>query len=119
MQQIRATGAKVGVSLNPGTPLSSIEEILGDVDMILIMSVNPGFGGQSFIEPSLDKIRRLRKMLSERGLDHVEIEIDGGVKLDNIEEVADAGVDIFVSGSGIYNAPDPKMMITEMKKVIG
>jgi ribulose-phosphate 3-epimerase len=118
LQQIRATGAKVGVSLNPGTPLSSIEEILDDVDMILIMSVNPGFGGQSFIPQSLNKIRRLRKMLSDRGLDHVEIEIDGGVKLENIAEVAAAGVDIFVSGSGIYNAPNPKEMITEMKKII-
>ncbi|UTW64959.1 ribulose-phosphate 3-epimerase [bacterium SCSIO 12643] len=118
LQQIKATGAKVGVSLNPGTPLSSIEEVLGDVDLILIMSVNPGFGGQSFIQGALDKIRRLRQMLSERGLDHVEIEIDGGVKLDNIAEVAEAGVDIFVSGSGIYKAEDPKDMIAQMKKVI-
>ena len=119
LQQIKATGAKAGVSLNPGTPLSSIEEVLGDVDMILIMSVNPGFGGQSFIQGALDKIKRLRKMLSERGLDHVEIEIDGGVKLENIAEVAEAGVDIFVSGSGIYKAADPKKMIAEMKAVIG
>ena len=119
LQQIKATGAKAGVSLNPGTPLSSIEEVLGDVDMILIMSVNPGFGGQSFIQGALDKIKRLRKMLSERGLDHVEIEIDGGVKLENIAEVAAAGVDIFVSGSGIYKAEDPKKMIAEMKAVIG
>lgn len=118
LQQIKATGAKVGVSLNPGTPLSSIEEVLGDVDLILIMSVNPGFGGQSFIPGALDKIRRLRQMLSERGLDHVEIEIDGGVKLDNIAEVAEAGVDIFVSGSGIYKAEDPKDMIAQMKKAI-
>ena len=119
LQQIKATGAKAGVSLNPGTPLSSIEEVLGDVDLILIMSVNPGFGGQSFIEGALDKIKRLRKMLSDRGLDHVEIEIDGGVKLDNIATVAAAGVDIFVSGSGIYKAADPKKMIAEMKEVIG
>lgn len=119
LQQIRATGAKAGVSLNPGTPLSSIEEVLGDVDLILIMSVNPGFGGQSFIESALDKIKRLRKMLSDRGLDHVEIEIDGGVKLDNIATVAAAGVDIFVSGSGIYKAADPKKMIAEMKEIIG
>ena len=119
IQQIKATGAKAGVSLNPGTPLSSIEEVLGDVDLILIMSVNPGFGGQSFIEASLDKIKRLRKILSERGLDHVEIEIDGGVKLENIAEVAAAGVDIFVSGSGIYKAPDPKKMIADMKAIIG
>ncbi len=118
LQQIKSTGAKVGVSLNPGTPLSSIEEVLEDVDLILIMSVNPGFGGQSFIPGALDKIRRLRQMLTERGLDHVEIEIDGGVKLDNIAEVAEAGVDIFVSGSGIYRAEDPKDMIAQMKKAI-
>jgi len=118
LQQIKATGAKAGVSLNPGTPLSSIEEVLGDVDLILIMSVNPGFGGQSFISGALDKIKRLRQMLRERGLDHVEIEIDGGVKLDNIAEVAEAGVDIFVSGSGIYKAEDPKDMIAQMKKAI-
>ncbi|MGB0807233.1 MAG: ribulose-phosphate 3-epimerase [Salibacteraceae bacterium] len=119
IQQIKATGAKAGVSLNPGTPISSIEDILGDVDLILIMSVNPGFGGQSFIESSLDKIKRLRAQLSERGLDHVEIEIDGGVKLDNIDRVAEAGVDIFVSGSGIYKAENPKQMIADMKAVIG
>ncbi len=118
IQQIKATGAKAGVSLNPGTPLSSIEDILGDVDLILIMSVNPGFGGQSFIESSLDKIKRLRALLTERGLDHVEIEIDGGVKLDNIDRVAEAGVDIFVSGSGIFKAADPKKMIADMKAVI-
>ena len=119
IQQIKATGAKAGVSLNPGTPLSSIEEVLGDVDLILIMSVNPGFGGQSFIESSLDKIKRLRAMLAERNLNHVEIEIDGGVKLDNIDKVAEAGVDIFVSGSGIYKAEDPKKMISDMKAIIG
>lgn len=119
IQQIKATGTKAGVSLNPGTPISSIEDILGDVDLILIMSVNPGFGGQSFIESSLDKIKRLRAILTERGLDHVEIEIDGGVKLENIDRVAEAGVDIFVSGSGIYKATDPKKMIADMKAVIG
>lgn len=119
IQQIKATGVKAGVSLNPGTPISSIEDVLGDVDLILIMSVNPGFGGQSFIESSLDKIKRLRAILSERNLDHVEIEIDGGVKLDNIDRVAAAGVDIFVSGSGIYKAPDPQKMIADMKAIIG
>lgn len=118
IQQIKATGAKAGVSLNPATPLSTIEEVLGDVDLVLIMSVNPGFGGQSFIEASLDKIKRLRKMLDDRGLFHVEIEIDGGVKLDNIKEVAEAGVDIFVSGSGIYKADNPQQMIADMKSVI-
>jgi ribulose-phosphate 3-epimerase len=119
IQQIKAHGVKAGVSLNPHTPLSSIEEILEDLDMILIMSVNPGFGGQSFIPQSLDKIRRLRQMLSDRGLDHIEIEIDGGVKLDNIKEVVDAGVDVVVSGSGIYKADDPAEMVRKMREVIG
>lgn len=114
VQQIKAYGIKAGVSLNPHTPLVMIEEVLQDVDMVLIMSVNPGFGGQSFIPQSLDKIRRLKRILKERGLNHVEIEIDGGVKLDNIKEVSNAGVDIFVSGSGIYNTEDPGATIQEM-----
>jgi len=78
------------------------------------MSVNPGFGGQSFIPDSLNKVRALKKMLDDRNLSHVEIEIDGGIKLENIREVADAGVDIFVSGSGIFGAPDPAAMIQRM-----
>ncbi len=118
IQQIKAGGAKAGVSLNPHTPLSMIENVLGDIDMVLIMSVNPGFGGQSFIPQSLDKIRTLKAMLKEAGAEHVEIEIDGGVKLDNIKEVSDAGVDVFVSGSGIFGANDPQDMIQQMIKVI-
>lgn len=114
IQQIKSHGIKAGVSLNPHTPLAMIEEVLQDVDLILIMSVNPGFGGQSFIPQSLDKIRRLKSILKERGLNHVEIEIDGGVKLDNIKEVSNAGVDIFVSGSGIYNTEDPGATIQKM-----
>lgn len=118
IQQIKAGGAKVGVSLNPHTSLSTIENVLGDIDMVLIMSVNPGFGGQSFIPQSLDKIRTLKAMLKEHGAEHVEIEIDGGVKLDNIKEVSDAGVDVFVSGSGIFGADDPQDMIQQMIKEI-
>jgi len=114
IQQIKAHGIKAGVSINPHTPLCMIKEILEDVDMVLIMSVNPGFGGQSFIPQTLDKVRKLREILHERELDQVEIEIDGGVKLDNIKELSEAGVDVFVSGSGIYKSEDPGDMIQQM-----
>lgn len=117
LQHIRSLGCKSGVALNPHTPVSAIEEVLGELDLVLIMSVNPGFGGQSFIPGALDKIRRVRKMLDEKGLYHVEIEIDGGVKLDNIKEVADARTDLIVSGSGIFNG-NPEATIAEMKRVI-
>lgn len=117
LQHIRSLGCKSGVALNPHTPISAIEEVLEEVDLILIMSVNPGFGGQSFIPNALDKVRRLKSLLKSRNLEHIEIEIDGGVKLNNIKEVADAGVDIIVSGSGIFNGK-PKETIAEMKKLI-
>lgn len=118
LQQIKAHGVKAGVSLNPHSPLCLIKEILEDVDMVLIMSVNPGFGGQSFIPQTLEKVRKLREILHERGLDHVEIEIDGGVKLENIKEISDAGVDVFVSGSGIYKADNPVVMVQRMIREI-
>ena len=119
LQKIKARGVKAGVSLNPHTPLSSIEEILDDIDLILIMSVNPGFGGQSFIPNTLDKLKRLREMLKEKNATHIEVEVDGGIKLDNIKEVADAGCDIFVSGSGIFKAENPKEMIGDMIQELG
>jgi len=119
IQHIKSKGVKAGVSLNPHTPLSSIEEVLGDLDLILIMSVNPGFGGQSFIPNTLDKLRRLTRLLDERGLSHIEIEVDGGVKLDNMAEIAEAGADIIVSGSGVFKAADPTAMIKKMRKVLG
>jgi len=115
LQKIRARGVKTGVSLNPHTPLSSIEEVLDDLDLILIMSVNPGFGGQRFIPNTLDKLRRLKKMLVAHNAEHIEIEVDGGIKLDNIKEISDAGTDIFVSGSGIFGVKDPD---SEIKKMI-
>lgn len=118
LQHIRSRGVKAGVSLNPHTPLSSIEEVLDNVDMILIMSVNPGFGGQSFIPNTLDKLHRLKQLLLKRDLEHIEIEVDGGVKLGNIAEIAKAGADIFVSGSGIFKAPDPVKMVSDMKKAL-
>ncbi len=104
LAQIRDLGKKACAVLNPATPLEAIEWVLGDVDQVLVMSVNPGFGGQKLIGTALDKIARLRRMLDERGLRHVEIEIDGGVKLDNIDEVARAGANVIVSGSGVFGA---------------
>ena len=117
VQKIRATGKKAGISLNPSTPLSVVEVLLPYIDMVLIMTVNPGFGGQSFIETMVDKIARLRRMIEARGL-NVLIEVDGGVKLDNIGRIAAAGADVFVAGSAVFAAPDPAEMIRRMKAEI-
>ncbi len=103
VQQIKALGVKAGVTLNPATPLSALEEILPYIDLALIMSVNPGFGGQSYIPTSTAKIARLRKMLDERGLSHVELEVDGGVKAHNAAEITAAGATALVAGSAIFN----------------
>jgi len=118
LQKIKDRGIKAGVSLNPHTPLSSIEEVLGNLDLILIMTVNPGFGGQQFIPNSLDKLRRLNILLKEKNAEHIEVEVDGGIKLDNIGEVSDAGADIFVSGSGIFKVNDPVVEIKKMMKAL-
>src|SRR3954465_1390120 len=101
LHQIRDLGKRPCVVLNPATPLESIKWVLGDVDQVLIMSVNPGFGGQHFIPSALDKIRRLRQIIDQRGLS-VDIEVDGGVKLDNLTEVCAAGTDVIVAGSAIF-----------------
>ena len=103
---IREAGGKAGAAINPGTPLSSVEEILPFADYILLMSVNPGFGGQKFIRTSTDKLRRLRQMIVERDLP-TRIEIDGGVDAANIREVVEAGADIIVSGTGVFGGGDP------------
>jgi ribulose-phosphate 3-epimerase len=106
IQSIREhKNVKAGVSLNPATPLQTLDDILGDIDMVLIMSVNPGFGGQAFIPSALDKIRRLRKMIDDRKLT-VDIEVDGGVKPENAREIAAAGADILVAGSAVFGAKD-------------
>ena len=118
VQSIKEEGVKAGVTLNPATPLASIEEILPEVDLLLIMSVNPGFGGQSFIPSVLEKLRRARKMIDGRGL-KVELEVDGGVKPDNMTELSRAGADIFVSGSAIFGSGDYKGTIQKMRKAIG
>ena len=101
IQVIKSYGIKAGVVLNPATSLSAIEEILPEVDMVLLMSVNPGFGGQKYIETTTDKVRRLRRMISDRNLD-VDIEVDGGVTLDTVEMLIEAGANIFVAGSAVY-----------------
>ncbi|HXC61499.1 MAG TPA: ribulose-phosphate 3-epimerase [Nitrospiria bacterium] len=118
IQSIKEKGVKAGVTLNPATPLCSIEEILPDVDLLLIMSVNPGFGGQSFIPRALEKLKRARKMIDDRGL-KVELEVDGGVKPENMAALSKAGADIFVAGSAIFGNPDYKTTIQKMRKAIG
>jgi len=118
IQSIKEEGVKAGVTLNPATPLSSVEEILGEVDLLLIMSVNPGFGGQGFIPSALEKLRRARKMIDARGL-KVELEIDGGVKIENIAAMAQAGADIFVSGSAVFQSKDYKDTIQKMRAAMG
>jgi len=103
LQQIRELGVKAGVTLNPSTPLVSLEEILGVVDQVLVMSVNPGFGGQKYLPASTEKIHRLSQMLKQRHLDHVEIEVDGGIYPGNAREVVTAGATILVAGSTVFN----------------
>ena len=115
LSAIRSAGAQAGIAINPATPLSALDEVLKFADYVLVMSVNPGFGGQKFISQSLDKVRRLRKMIDERGL-KTRIEIDGGIDRDNIAEVAGAGADIIVSGSAIFGAPDPAVALRELRE---
>ena len=110
---IRSSGVGVGVALNPATPLSSIEHVLDLVDMVLIMSVNPGFGGQSFIPYTVGKIRRLREMIENAGL-KTSIEVDGGINDDTLEEVVGAGADVLVAGSAIFGSDDPGQRVKEM-----
>ena len=115
LSAIRAAGAQAGIVVNPATPLSALDEALKFADYVLLMSVNPGFGGQAFIPESLDKVRRLRKMIDERGL-KARIEIDGGIDAENIAEVASAGAEIIVSGSAIFGAPDPAVALRKLRE---
>ncbi|HCE2620631.1 TPA: ribulose-phosphate 3-epimerase [Vibrio parahaemolyticus] len=114
LQLIKEHGCKAGVVLNPAMPLAHLEFIMDKVDLILLMSVNPGFGGQSFIPHTLDKLRAVRKMIDESGRD-IRLEIDGGVKVDNIREIAEAGADMFVAGSAIFGQLDYKQVIDQMR----
>ncbi|HEV2707047.1 MAG TPA: ribulose-phosphate 3-epimerase [Pyrinomonadaceae bacterium] len=110
---IRARGAQAGVVLNPATPLAALDEVLQFADYVLVMSVNPGFGGQKFIPTSTEKVRRLRRMIDERGL-QTRIEIDGGIDRDNIAEVAEAGADIMVAGTAVFGTDDPARAVGEL-----
>ena len=116
LQQIRATGAKVGVALNPHTPVTVLEDVLEMLDLVCLMSVNPGFGGQKFIYQTLNKIRKLRTMMDERNID-CHIEIDGGVGLQNAEVILQAGADVLVAGSSVFNAENPTRAIADFKAI--
>ncbi|HVS22068.1 MAG TPA: hypothetical protein VHD88_09490, partial [Pyrinomonadaceae bacterium] len=115
LSAIRGAGAQAGIAINPATSLSALDEALKFADYVLLMSVNPGFGGQKFIPASLDKVRRLRKMIDERGM-KTRIEIDGGIDSENVAEVAGAGAEIIVSGSAIFGAPDPAVALRELRE---
>ena len=114
LQQIRATGAKAGVALNPHTPVSLLENVLEDLDLVCLMSVNPGFGGQKFIYQTLSKVKQLRKMMIERNV-RAHIEIDGGVGLQNAEKLLQAGADVLVAGSSVFKSADPAKTISKFK----
>ena len=116
VQSIKDAGMKAAVTLNPATPVAMLEDIIGDVDMVLLMSVNPGFGGQRFIPNTLEKTRRLRQLIA-RSNSHALIEIDGGVNLETAPLLAEAGADVLVAGSAIFNAPDHKSIIADMAKL--
>jgi len=115
---IKDKGITVGAALNPATPLASLDYILPDLDLVMIMTVNPGFGGQEFIPAMLPKIEELKRIITERKL-RVDIEVDGGIKVENIGEVARRGGDIFVAGSGIFGTPDRAETIRKMREEIG
>ena len=110
---IKSTGKQVGISLKPGTPLSSIEPFLDKVDLVLIMTVEPGFGGQGYLPGSSDRIKKLKSRLNEMCLDRVLIEVDGGVKLNNMKEVVEAGADVLVAGSAVFGVKDPVQTIKD------
>jgi ribulose-phosphate 3-epimerase len=116
IQQIKSLGMKAGVALNPHTPVSALEDVLHDIDIVCIMSVNPGFGGQSFIPYSLTKIKQLRQMITERGLPTL-IEVDGGVTLENAAQIMDAGADVLVAGSSVFKSIDPIATIAALSKL--
>ena len=116
IQQIRSLGMRPGVAINPHTPVSGLSDILHDIDLVCMMSVNPGFGGQQFIPHTLEKIRNLRKMIDERGL-NVHIEIDGGVTLDNAPSIIAAGADVLVAGNTVFRSSDPKDTIAKLKRM--
>lgn len=116
VQAIKALGMKAGVALNPHTPVSVLEDIIAELDLVLIMSVNPGFGGQKFITRALDKISAVKNMIAKAGSNTL-IEVDGGVTLDNAGQLVSAGADVLVAGNTVFSAPDPADMIKKLKQV--
>jgi ribulose-phosphate 3-epimerase len=117
IQLIKSHGCKAGLVLNPATPLEALDYVLDELDLVLLMSVNPGFGGQSFIPSALDKLRRVRERIERSGRE-IRLEIDGGVKPDNIGQIAAAGADTFVSGSAIFGQPDYAQVIGRMRDAV-
>lgn len=116
IQQIKSLEMKAGVALNPHTPVEVLKDVLADIDMVCLMSVNPGFGGQSFIPHTINKIKELRKMIDERGL-HVDIEIDGGVTLENAKSIIAAGATVLVAGNTVFKSANPIETIKELKNI--
>ena len=116
IQQIKSLGMKAGVALNPHTPVNLLSDVLQDIDLVLIMSVNPGFGGQKFIPHTIEKIQQLRKMINERSL-NIHIEVDGGITLDNAASVVNAGADVLVAGNTVFSAADPVAVIDSLKNI--
>ncbi|MEJ7589597.1 MAG: ribulose-phosphate 3-epimerase [Ferruginibacter sp.] len=116
IQQIKSLGMRVGVAVNPHTPVDTLQDILADIDLVNLMSVNPGFGGQSFIPHTLNKIKQLRAMIEERSL-NVKIEIDGGVTEENAKQIIDAGADILVAGNTVFKSADPVAAIARLKAI--
>ena len=117
VQEIHAAGMKAGVTLNPSTPVSTLEDIICDVDMVLLMSVNPGFGGQKFIENTIAKVKRLRRLINESG-SHALIEVDGGVQGETAPRLVAAGVDVLVSGSYVFKAKEPEEVIRQLRNCL-
>ena len=116
IQQIKSLGMQAGVAVNPHTPINLLKDILGDIDLVLLMSVNPGFGGQSFIPHTLNKIKELKAMIVERSL-NVKIEIDGGITEENARQIIDAGADVLVAGSAVFKSADPMATIAWLKAI--
>ena len=116
LQVIKGLGKKAGLSLNPGTPETVLEYVIDNLDLILVMSVNPGFGGQSFLDSQLEKIRRIKSMIGGRD---IELQVDGGVSVDNIKTIADAGATVLVAGSAVFNDSDYKVSIEGLHKAVG
>ena len=116
IQQIKAAGMKAGVALNPHTPVGLLEDIIGEIDVVLLMSVNPGFGGQSFIEHTVEKVKKLKRLVASAGANTL-VEIDGGVNFETGRRLVEAGADALVAGSFVFNSPDPAGRIEGLKKL--